>query len=105
MKTFFFPKGLLWVALTLFIACAQQKEEPFRPAAASFATIVEPEQQTEAAPTAGGDGEVYICKSAGAKKYHYDENCHGLRRCKHTIEKTTRKAAEGLGLGLCGYED
>jgi hypothetical protein len=48
---------------------------------------------------------VYVCKSTGAKKYHFKENCGGLKRCTHTIVTMTVKEAEGMGLGLCGYED
>ena len=48
---------------------------------------------------------VYVCKSAGAKKYHYSSDCRGLKQCKHTIEKMEKKSAEALGLGLCGWED
>jgi hypothetical protein len=47
---------------------------------------------------------VYICKSAGASRYHFKEDCSGLKRCKHTIEKTTVKQAEASGLTLCKYE-
>lgn len=49
--------------------------------------------------------KVYICGSAGAKKYHYKENCRGLNACKHQVTKTTLKEAESYGLSLCGWED
>ncbi|NWL00617.1 hypothetical protein DM790_07290 [Flavobacterium collinsii] len=48
---------------------------------------------------------VYICGSAGAKKYHYNENCRGLRSCRSEIVKTSLKQAKGLGLSICGWED
>ncbi|HEY1195285.1 hypothetical protein [Flavobacterium sp.] len=48
---------------------------------------------------------VYICGSTGAKKYHYNENCRGLRSCSHETVKTSIKKAQGLGLTLCGWED
>ena len=47
---------------------------------------------------------VFVCKSAGAKKYHSDGNCHGLKRCKHEIVEMSVKDAENRGLALCGYE-
>ena len=50
-------------------------------------------------------GTVYVCKSAGAKKYHFDESCRGLSNCKHTIVKMSEKDAQEIGLGLCGWED
>lgn len=49
--------------------------------------------------------DVYICKSKGATKYHYYENCRGLNACKHTIEKISLKQANAIGLTLCGWED
>ena len=48
---------------------------------------------------------VFICGPTGAKKYHYNENCRGLRSCSHGTVKTTLKQAQGLGLTLCGWED
>ena len=48
---------------------------------------------------------VYICKSKGAKKYHYKETCRGLNNCKHEVVKIEKKDAENRGLGLCGWED
>lgn len=49
--------------------------------------------------------EVHVCQSAGATKYHIDAGCHCLKRCKHEIATMTKKQAENMGLGLCGYED
>lgn len=49
--------------------------------------------------------KVFICGSTGAKKYHYNENCRGLRSCSHEVVKTSLKQAQGLGLTLCGWED
>ena len=48
---------------------------------------------------------VYICGSAGAKKYHLKENCRGLSSCSNGVVKTSLKQAQGLGLTLCGWED
>lgn len=48
---------------------------------------------------------VFVCKSSGAKKYHLDQNCHGLKRCKHEVVEMKVKDAENIGLGMCGYED
>lgn len=49
--------------------------------------------------------KVYICGPAGAKKYHYKENCRGLSACRHEIIKTSIAQAQGFGLTLCGWED
>ncbi|MBF4473208.1 MULTISPECIES: hypothetical protein [Flavobacterium] len=48
---------------------------------------------------------VYICGSAGAKKYHYKESCRGLNACKDQIAKIPLKQAQQNGLTLCGWED
>lgn len=50
------------------------------------------------------ESNVYICKSKGAKKYHYSETCRGLNNCKHEVVKVKLKEAQDLGLGLCGWE-
>lgn len=60
------------------------------------------ESQKEATVPAAS---VYVCKSAGAKKYHYKNTCRGLSNCKHEIVKMEKGAAENRGLGLCGWED
>lgn len=44
---------------------------------------------------------VWVCKSSGAKKYHTDRNCSGLRRCKKEIGQERRGDAEAVGLQLC----
>lgn len=49
--------------------------------------------------------DVYICKGAYSKKYHYSKTCRGLSNCKATIEKTTLSAAKNIGRTLCGWED
>jgi len=51
------------------------------------------------------DVTVYICGPQGAKKYHYSEDCRGLRACKHEVFKVTKSKAESYGLTLCGWED
>jgi len=51
------------------------------------------------------DGDVYICKSKNAKRYHLVEDCQGLRNCKAEIGKFTLKEAKAQGKTLCGYED
>ena len=98
--------GLIFIALFLACSCGRQNEASEEVSRASFAASIPEPQKTTTAEISPAVGEVvFICKSAGAKKYHFDEDCHGLKRCKHEIEKTTRKAAEGMGLGLCGFED
>jgi len=48
---------------------------------------------------------VYICKSDTAEKYHFAENCRGLRACKHEIIKMSLAEAKTLDRTLCGWED
>lgn len=47
---------------------------------------------------------VYICVSAGAKKYHYKQNCRGLSGCRHEIRKIKLESAKENGKTLCGWE-
>jgi hypothetical protein len=49
--------------------------------------------------------KVYICGSAGAKKYHYSESCRGLNACKDQTAQISLKEAQDKGLTLCGWED
>lgn len=55
--------------------------------------------------TPNEETNVYICKSKGGKKYHYKEDCRGLKPCTHKIEKVTLKEAKAGGKTLCGWED
>lgn len=48
---------------------------------------------------------VFICGSTGAKKYHFNENCRGLKSCRSETVKTSLKQAQGYGLTLCGWEN
>jgi hypothetical protein len=48
---------------------------------------------------------VYLCDSAGGKKYHFTESCRGLGNCKHRIVKVTLSEAKELGKSLCGWEE
>lgn len=50
-------------------------------------------------------GDVYICVSKTASKYHYSESCRGLGACKHTISKVSLSEAKKSGYSLCGWED
>lgn len=42
--------------------------------------------------------DVYICVSKTASKYHYSENCKGLKRCTHTISKVSLSDAKSRGM-------
>ena len=48
---------------------------------------------------------VYLCDSAGGKKYHLTKNCRGLSNCRHEVVKVTLKKAQSLGKTHCGHED
>ncbi len=50
-------------------------------------------------------GDVYICVSKTASKYHYKEDCKGLKKCSHTISKVSLKEAQNAGYTICGWED
>ena len=51
------------------------------------------------------DTTVYLCNGGYSKKYHYKEDCRGLKRCSTKIEKTTLAKAKEKGRTLCGFED
>ena len=73
----------------------------------TFETVLEASNEKNAPVNSSDEtatGEIYICQSKGAKRYHKRENCHGLRNCTHTIKKTTIAAAENLGLTPCKLE-
>jgi hypothetical protein len=95
--------GLLFLCLS---GCKEETTENAMSRQMMMSTNVLPAQNGYAENTVmGGPTDVYICKSPGASRYHYNENCSGLKRCKHTIEKTTIKKAEATGLTMCKLED
>lgn len=47
---------------------------------------------------------VYLCDSAGGKKFHYKANCRGLGNCSHRIIKVTLEEAKKRGKTVCGWE-
>lgn len=54
--------------------------------------------------TSSSSDYVYICVSKTAEKYHFTEDCRGIKKCTHTIEKVTITQAKGKGYSLCGFE-
>lgn len=99
----------LGLGLLLAMAFTGCKKEPVYQTQGIANTTQDDGLPETASPTSEGAGDnpatVYVCHSAGAKKYHYDENCHGLKRCTHEIVSMPQEQAEGKGLGLCGFED
>lgn len=94
----------LWIAMA--ISC-EKGNPPMDTAGVQFITAsTNPEatSRTASSDANTANDSVYICVSKGAKRYHYDESCRGLKRCTHTVEKTTKKKAEAIGLTVCGYE-
>jgi hypothetical protein len=51
------------------------------------------------------DNTVYVCDSPNAKRYHFKENCRGLRNCTYRIIKVTSEQAKRTGKTLCRWED
>ncbi|MBS1646052.1 MAG: hypothetical protein JST67_01790 [Bacteroidetes bacterium] len=50
--------------------------------------------------------DVWICGPHGAKRFHFDKNCQGLKSCTRDLYKVSlREAQAGLALTICGYED
>ena len=48
----------------------------------------------------GGD-EVYVCTGGSSKRYHCDEYCTGLDRCKGEIKSVSVEYAEDKGRTPC----
>lgn len=48
---------------------------------------------------------VYICKGPMSKKYHFNSNCRGLKRCSTKISSIDIAKAKKMGRTLCGWED
>lgn len=47
---------------------------------------------------------VYLCESTGARRYHYQKDCRGLKNCSYQIRQTTIDEAREKGKTLCGWE-
>lgn len=98
---------LMFVAMAFFVGCNKSGAIADTPnqfvANTQFATAGPAESVSMPAPHA--TAKVYVCKSTGAKKYHFNESCRGLKQCTHEVVTMTVKEAEGKGLGLCGWED
>jgi hypothetical protein len=104
--------GILLLCLVILQGCRQADAQPTSPAYPTIpdsATAINSSHKQDDAnsqqPLPSGSEMVWICKSGGAKRYHINRNCPGLKRCSHTIEKMTVKEAEAVGLTLCKYED
>lgn len=49
--------------------------------------------------------KVYICNSMTSKRYHYEKDCTGLKKCKDSIRKISIRIARGShGRTVCGFE-
>jgi len=90
----------MWMLCVCFAGC-KNNDEALPGAAQNLVSSNGVETTLAAAATSE---IVYVCESSGAKKYHYNENCHALKRCRNTVAPMKRKEAENIGLGLCGFE-
>lgn len=109
-------KAVLWCALGLtLLAISVSCKNDLLPSRGAAQAVVAP-VAVEAAASPHPDSEkneaadtparkVWICQSPGAKRYHYDKDCRGLRRCTHTVNETTKDYAERVGLTVCKYEN
>ncbi len=53
---------------------------------------------------AGSEEMVYVCDSAGARKYHVRTDCRGLKNCKHQVIIISLEKATQSGKTKCGWE-
>jgi 5-bromo-4-chloroindolyl phosphate hydrolysis protein len=47
---------------------------------------------------------VYVCDSENSTKYHYREDCRGLKTCNYRIIKITLEKAVKEKKTVCGWE-
>jgi len=104
MKTQTFLHLGLWLLCISSFSCKDGNTTPVSQSATAASHTVNAQAQLLSSNLNSSD-KVFVCQSPGAKKYHYNENCRGLNACKHTIASMKKKDAEGIGLGLCGWED
>lgn len=112
MKKITLCAGLILCCLLCFTRCQGPVANAATPhpvqsdsnALLAFADTVQPAAVTPETENGIAAAEVWICKSSGATRYHYNEGCGGLKRCTHTVEKTSVKQAEAVGLTACGYK-
>jgi hypothetical protein len=51
------------------------------------------------------DSTVFICDSPSSEVYPLDENCEGLKRCKHEVKTIPLDEVKSLERRWCGFED
>lgn len=47
---------------------------------------------------------VYVCSSGTSKKYHYKQDCRGLKNCQYKLLKISLDKAVKEGKTLCKWE-
>ncbi len=47
---------------------------------------------------------VYLCDSTAARRYHYRQDCRGLKNCGYQVREATIDEAREKGKTLCGWE-
>ncbi len=53
-----------------------------------------------AVPT-DSDSKVWVCTGGSARRYHADQDCKGLSRCKGAVEEISLQEAESMGRTPC----
>ena len=103
--------GLLLMYITFMVCCKGTETEPRTIETSSIVTAIEDhstqetaEETTEDFTASDSKTQVYICKSSGAKRYHFSATCRGIKRCTHEVAKVSVETAKGYGLSVCGYE-
>lgn len=90
----------------------RQQEEQQRKAAEAQKQQQEQQQRQAQAQTPAGNPQysnnqqgrmVWIAPNSGSK-YHYDQNCRGLRRANGNIQQISEQQAKSEGYTLCGFE-
>jgi len=105
-KTIWCRQALILLWLCGMAGCQEKTENlPVVTPVLSTSNMLMPVRNSNATEnTVADDAVVYVCKSSGAKRYHFNSNCRGLKRCKHAVEEMQKQVAENVGLTICGYE-
>ncbi len=106
--------GLILLFIAIAFACKQTDLAPTEnpstteTESSSVLPFADTEKPSETASddetTENATSKVWVCKSSGATKYHYNRDCGGLKRCTHQIVESNVKDAEAIGLGQCSYK-
>lgn len=92
--------------LSAVLGCFYIFQKPIASEVAQEANnVLQNESYSSLVPSNSLDTDVFICKGPGSKRYHYKENCRGLKSCSTKIYEVSLSEGKELKRTLCGWED